>query len=625
MESTEVTKSRPWPAHRRNDRAPNPLKRTGNRGLASSSSAGSSSTALPPFLWREHAVPGTEVKYLRTTKEVNAALESVEGPFGFDIEWKPSFVKGMPEAPIALLQLARPDQIFLIQLTAMKRFPSRLRDILENYEIVKAGVGIAGDAKKLWKDYGVSLLGAVELSKLARVSDPSRWNTAKPGELIGLARLVEAYCSHQLIKNKKVKLSNWEQLLDSKQIQYAASDALAGAIIYQHLLELDPGALPRDYTSNYIGGRCEPYVRPQAMSLQSGIENIQNGVYRCNVFGFVYLITDELRAACDRRISDSTPSTDHRKMNVQKQLRCLLQLNRLVELSPCRRYTTSNPRISRPVCERACRPIPRFAIRSRHIGHTSRQEGTSQAKALTTPLNWGVLGGIGLTALVLHTWLLSETYVLDAQLAPAEAERLDPATSIKFPTSLRLDGEPEMTLLGLGVRKVSFLGMKVYSVGFYADLSKVDNKALRQCKSPDECIHLLIQTTSCALRIVPTRTTSYTHLRDAFIRTIQARQALRRKDGSLTTEKEEALHTPIQQLKGFFPTAAFKKHEPLHIIISPPTVKPRELRLYQLGTVRDDWVATEFFLAYFHGTISPPLIEDVKENVEAIWLPNLRV
>ncbi|KAH7340474.1 chalcone-flavanone isomerase-domain-containing protein [Rhizoctonia solani] len=312
-------------------------------------------------------------------------------------------------------------------------------------------------------------------------------------------------------------------------------------------------------------------------------------------------------------------------MNVQTQFRRLLQLNRLAKLSPCRRYTTLNLHTSRPVCERTCRPISRFATHSRQIGHTSQQEGASEAKAMETSLNWKVLGGIGLTGLVLHTWLLSETYVLDAQLAPAEAGRLDPATSIKFPTSLKLDGESKMTLLGIGVRKVSFLGMKVYSVGFYADLSKVDNKALRQCKSPEECIDLLIQTTSCALRIVPTRATSYTHLRDAFIRTIQARQALRRKDGSLTTEREEALHTPIQQLKGFFPTAAFKKHEPLHIIISPPTAKPRELQFYQLGTVRDDWLATEFFLAYFTGTISPPLIEDVKENVEAIWLPNLRV
>jgi hypothetical protein len=108
----------------------------------------------------------------------------------------------MPEAPIALLQLARPDQILLIQLSGMRGmsrkgfvtsmfttfykpgFPNSLRDVLENYEIVKAGVGIEGDARKLWRDYGVSLLGAVELSQLARVSDPQRWGDTKPKELI---------------------------------------------------------------------------------------------------------------------------------------------------------------------------------------------------------------------------------------------------------------------------------------------------------------------------------------------------------------------------------------------------------------------------------------------------------
>jgi hypothetical protein len=53
---------------------------------------------------------------------------------------------------------------------------------------------------------------------------------------------------------------------------------------------------------------------------------------------------------------------------------------------------------------------------------------------------------------------------------------VDPATSIKFPTVLRLEGEPEMTLLGVGVRTVSFLSIRVYSVGFYADLANVDLK-----------------------------------------------------------------------------------------------------------------------------------------------------
>jgi len=46
----------------------------------------------------------------------------------------------------------------------------------------------------------------------------------------------------------------------------------------------------------------------------------------------------------------------------------------------------------------------------------------------------------------------------------------DPATEVAFPTELELPGTPKLSLLGLGVRTVSFLGIRVYSVGFYADL-----------------------------------------------------------------------------------------------------------------------------------------------------------
>jgi hypothetical protein len=50
---------------------------------------------------------------------------------------------------------------------------------------------------------------------------------------------------------------------------------------------------------------------------------------------------------------------------------------------------------------------------------------------------------------------------------------VDPATSIAFPKTLNIPSKiplPTYTLLGLGVRTVSFLGIQVYSVGFYADL-----------------------------------------------------------------------------------------------------------------------------------------------------------
>ncbi|KAF8682454.1 3'-5' exonuclease [Rhizoctonia solani] len=342
-----------------------------------SSSTVSTSQTLPPFLWKEHAVPGTEVKYLRTTGEVDEALQSVKGPFGFDIEWRPSFARGMREAPIALLQLARPDQIFLIQLSGMRKFPKILQNILEDYKIIKAGVGISGDAKKLWRDCGVSLLGAVELSKLARVSDPSRWGDAKSSELIGLARLVEAYRSRRMLKSLKFLRFTITLILHLD----AASDALAGALVYQHLLDLNPSVLPHDYTFNFLAGRPELYS-----------------------YG----------------------------------------------------------------------PVSLLARRASYPKQIPGQEGSSQLNASTTSLGLKLLG-ISLAGLAIHTWLL-ETYALDAQPNPTETEKLDPATSISFPTILQLDGEPKMTLLGLGVRRVSFLGINVYSVGFYADLSKVDAK-----------------------------------------------------------------------------------------------------------------------------------------------------
>jgi Chalcone isomerase like len=56
---------------------------------------------------------------------------------------------------------------------------------------------------------------------------------------------------------------------------------------------------------------------------------------------------------------------------------------------------------------------------------------------------------------------------------------VDPATSIEFPAVLRIPSKgtlPPFTLIGVGVRVVSFLKIKVYSVAFYADLSNPNLK-----------------------------------------------------------------------------------------------------------------------------------------------------
>lgn len=63
---------------------------------------------------------------------------------------------------------------------------------------------------------------------------------------------------------------------------------------------------------------------------------------------------------------------------------------------------------------------------------------------------------------------------------------VDPATALEFPHTLKIPSRvalPQFTLVGVGVRTVSFLGIKVYSVAFYADLANPNLNA-RPALSP---------------------------------------------------------------------------------------------------------------------------------------------
>ncbi|CDO70261.1 hypothetical protein BN946_scf184942.g61 [Trametes cinnabarina] len=215
---------------------------------------------------------------------------------------------------------------------------------------------------------------------------------------------------------------------------------------------------------------------------------------------------------------------------------------------------------------------------------------------------------------------LQSTVHLDAEAAPPPAEeetRVDPATSIEFPTTLKINSRtplPTFTLMGVGVRTVSFLGIKVYSVGFYADLT---NPKLEDA-TPEEKIEYIVRNRACVLRIVPTRSTSYSHLRDGFMRALQARQLLCRQRGQLTPDEELAIQSPLRKLKSMFPNTPLAKHSPLDILITAPSPKqPRTLIVRDLGSVQSDWLASEFVLAYFEGKgISPPLKEAVVDYVK---------
>ena len=100
-----------------------------------------------------------------------------------------------------------------------------------------------------------------------------------------------------------------------------------------------------------------------------------------------------------------------------------------------------------------------------------------------------------------------------------------------------------------------------------------------------------------------TRSTSHTHLRDAFLRALQSRLSAAIKEGTISEDSVPAISSSLRKLKFLFSNSSLAKHTPLDIYLSAPTAHRRRVLVFRdLGTVEDNWVATEFVLHYFEGT-----------------------
>ncbi|XP_054990024.1 bifunctional 3'-5' exonuclease/ATP-dependent helicase WRN [Sorex araneus] len=148
---------------------------------------------------------------------------------GFDIEWPPVYRKGQL-GKVALIQLCVSEsKCYLFHIPSASVFPQGLKLLLENEAIKKAGVGIEGDQWKLLRDFDVKLKSLVELADVAN-------EKLKCTETWSLNGLVKHLLGKQLLKDKAVRCSNWNDFpLSETQKLYAATDAYAGLIIYQKL------------------------------------------------------------------------------------------------------------------------------------------------------------------------------------------------------------------------------------------------------------------------------------------------------------------------------------------------------------------------------------------------------
>lgn len=157
------------------------------------------------------------VHLITSDEAAGRALATLSGEqlLGFDTETRAAFRVGESYPP-ALVQLAGEREVFIFRLASLKSLAG-LTALLADPRVVKAGVSLAYDLKKLREMREFQPGGFLELEKLT-----DRFGIAANG-LRGMAAIVLG-----IRISKSAKCSNWSSpRLSQEQIAYAATDAWA--------------------------------------------------------------------------------------------------------------------------------------------------------------------------------------------------------------------------------------------------------------------------------------------------------------------------------------------------------------------------------------------------------------
>lgn len=171
--------------------------------------------------------PG-KIHLIANDQELAAVMPEllVATALGFDTETRASFRVG-EVYKVALLQLSTETDAYLFRLHHLSQFEG-LKSILENPQILKAGVAIRDDLKVLQQIFKFTPQKFIELQDLAK---------EKCLKNRGLRGMTEELFEASL--SKKAKISNWEvRALSEEQILYAATDAWIGLKLYQKMTEV---------------------------------------------------------------------------------------------------------------------------------------------------------------------------------------------------------------------------------------------------------------------------------------------------------------------------------------------------------------------------------------------------
>ncbi len=157
-------------------------------------------------------------------KEAYDEIMNSDYILGFDTESKPVFKKGVVQR-LALIQICNGSKTWLYRVFTTGISPN-LKNILSNPEIMKVGMAISDDGKKINHDYGFMPQGLFDISELSK----------ECGYLEnGLRNLAARVLGGKISKAQQT--SNWEaEELSVYQKIYAATDAWLGRELYLALV-----------------------------------------------------------------------------------------------------------------------------------------------------------------------------------------------------------------------------------------------------------------------------------------------------------------------------------------------------------------------------------------------------
>lgn len=202
----------------------------------------------------------------------------------------------------------------------------------------------------------------------------------------------------------------------------------------------------------------------------------------------------------------------------------------------------------------------------------------------------------------------------------------------------------EYTLVGLGVRTVSFLGIQVYMVGYYIatqDIAAIQSRLIKEINpiattlvstEKDELrkalldpergeklwSDILLQVRPRSLfRVVPVRDTDFHHLRDGFVRAITARSQTNSRDYG-----DEAFGEGMKEFRNLFNRGKVPKKQEMLLVRDAAgqltvTFDDGKTGMGTIGRVSEERISRLLWLNYLAGSkvASEPARKNIVEGI----------